>query len=87
MPTVLRRGGFNVLIRLPPREHGPPHVHVVRGDCECEFWIDPAAVRVKAVHRMRYTEVAQAFRLVADELDFLLAEWRRFHGSEDPNQD
>jgi hypothetical protein len=28
MPTVLVQGGFKVRILLPPREHGPAHVHV-----------------------------------------------------------
>ena len=28
MPTVLHIDGFQVRIFLPPREHGPAHVHV-----------------------------------------------------------
>ncbi|MBA3345692.1 MAG: DUF4160 domain-containing protein [Gemmatimonadales bacterium] len=34
MPTVLVQEGFRVRIYLPPREHAPPHVHVVRSGAE-----------------------------------------------------
>ena len=44
MPTVLHRDGFRVVIWLPPREHGPAHVHVFARGGECEFWIAPGSV-------------------------------------------
>ena len=34
MPTVLDANGFQVRVLLPPREHGPPHVHVHKGGAE-----------------------------------------------------
>lgn len=87
MPTVLRRGGFSVLVRLPPREHGPPHVHVQAGGAECEFWIGRSAVRVKAIHSMTDRDVRAALAIVAAHARFLLSEWTRLHGDEDPQRD
>lgn len=37
-------------------------------------------VTVKAIHAMRVTAVRDALQIVADNLDFLLAEWTRLHG-------
>ena len=34
VPTVLRQDGFRVIVFLPPREHGPPHVDVQNTDGE-----------------------------------------------------
>ena len=67
-------------IRHPPREHGPPHVHVFSGEGECEFWISSEEVGVKAIYDMRASDVRDALAIVADNVHFLLAEWRRLHG-------
>ncbi|MEX2154227.1 MAG: DUF4160 domain-containing protein [Gemmatimonadaceae bacterium] len=80
MPIVLRANGFKVTIRHPPREHGPPHVHVFSGDAECELWIGSEEIGVKAIHGMRASDGRDALQIVADNVDLLLGEWRRLHG-------
>ena len=78
MPIVLRSNAFRIVILLPPREHGPPHVHVRSPGGEVVIQLEP--VHVRTVHRMRSVDVLNAVRLVESHLPHLLAEWRRYHG-------
>ena len=76
MPTVLRLGGWRVVIY--PSDHAPAHVHVV----------GPGWVVVVNLIGMEVREVIQADQRTANEVlrqlkvhqDALLSEWRRFHG-------
>jgi len=77
MPTVIQRDGFRVVIFLPPREHGPAHVHVCKAGTEVIITLDPIGVRV--VERMRPADVVQAVALVEDNRAHLLKEWRKRH--------
>jgi len=79
MPVVLTVAGFQVHIYLPPREHEPPHVHVVKGGTEVVVTLaNPPQVR--EVRRMSNRDAVRAYRIVSDHRAMLLAEWRRYHG-------
>lgn len=82
LPTVIRSGGFSVRILLPPREHGPPHVHVVRGGAEVVIRLGATGESVKLVevHGMKASNVVRAVRLVGIWKDDLLATWEAIHG-------
>ena len=79
MPVVLRHAGFAVSVLLPPREHGPAHVHVRLNDAWVAVSLSP--VSVKAVSGMRDVDIIKAIRLVEGNLDFLVEKWRLYHGS------
>ncbi len=83
MPTIIVEDGFRVVVFGPPREHRPPHVHVVKGT------VGPVIIRlaierrppaVWAVYGLADRDVLAAFRLVVKYHDRLLAQWRRIHG-------
>lgn len=82
MPVVLRHAGFAVRILLPPREHGPPHVHVTKGGGEVIIELpargDPQ--RIRGVFAMRNADVVAAFRIVEGHAELLMTHWRRHHG-------
>lgn len=82
MPTVLESDGFQVRILLPPREHGPPHVHVSRAGAEVVILLplDGEALAVRTVYRMRTADVIAAVRLVEAHLPLLTQLWRTYHG-------
>lgn len=82
MPTVLRAGGFRVVIFRPPREHRPPHVHVRNADGEVVIVLAAAgkAQIVREVTGMRADDVAAAFWIVEEHADYLLQRWREYHG-------
>ena len=82
MPTVLKDGGFHLRILLPPREHGPAHVHVrkARAVVVIDLPDDDKSVGIRKMRRMRDTNVLAAFRLVEANVELLLEHWRRYHG-------
>ena len=82
-PTVLSERGFAVRIYLQPREHGPAHVHVVKGDGEIIIRLgdDPSGIEIREVFRMREAEVRVALRIVSEHHAELVDAWRRYHGN------
>jgi hypothetical protein len=78
MPRVHEEHGYSVYILLPPREHGPPHVHVIRAGGELLVDLDPVGVR--RVYEMPARNIVRAVRIVEDNRDMLLAAWRSIHG-------
>ena len=82
MPTVLKVDGFQIRIRLPPREHGPPHVHVWKAGAFVV--IDLASgelpTRVRRVRGMRAADLVAAFQIVEGNVELLLKQWRKYHG-------
>lgn len=83
LPTILRHHGFRVVIYVPPREHGPAHVHVFRtaGE-ELVIWLGDASTgpSIGDAVGMRDADAVKAFRVVEAHHAFLLACWRAYHG-------
>jgi len=82
VPTVLKDGGFHLRILLPPREHGPAHVHVRKAGAVVVIDLPDAnqSLGIRKIRRMRETDVMAAFRLVEANVELLLEHWRRYHG-------
>jgi hypothetical protein len=83
MPTVFRGRGFQIRVLLPPREHGPPHVHVHKADgvVIIDLPVNGLPPRVRKVSRMRDVDVLAAVRLVEQMESGLQRHWERYHGS------
>jgi len=75
MVTVLRSGGFRVVIFT--NAHEPAHVHVF-GDGEAKVNLVETVELVWA-HAMSTAELRRAVRLVAEHRDELLTRWRVLH--------
>jgi hypothetical protein len=71
-----------VRIYLPPREHEPPHVHVVKGGTEVVIRLGDAEAlpQVGEVYGMRSADVMRAYRIVEANQALLLEKWRYHHG-------
>ena len=82
MPTDLRVGKFRVLILFPPREHAPPHVHVVSagGIAVITLAHNANKQRTMRLEGMTRADARQAERIVADHTTQLLEQWRLIHG-------
>lgn len=65
MTKAFEANGFRFYIRNPPREHGPPHVHVKKADAEVAINLSPGDGDdlVREVYRMRDADVVKAVRL------------------------
>jgi hypothetical protein len=81
MPIVLRVDGFAVRIFLPPREHTPAHVHVLKagGEVVIELGATDEQCRLREVHRMTDADVVRAFRIVEANLELLQKAWMQHH--------
>lgn len=76
-------GRFTVHVFAPPREHVPPHVHVFVDGDEVEIGLGDED-RAPYVRRIRGKvldrEVREALRIVMDNQERFLEEWRKLHG-------
>ncbi len=93
MPTIVTAPPFRVLILNPPREHGPAHVHVLKGKGKGESEVlinlgEPEvpggpweSVSVREIKGMREKDVVAAVLLVQEHLVSLRKRWRKIHGS------
>ena len=76
MPTIFRFGGFRIVVN--PRDHPPPHVHVLNADGYAVIEIEALAVR--RYRGMREPDVVRAVGVVAEHSGMLLEAWRTIHG-------
>ena len=89
MPTVVTAGPFRARVLNPPREHGPAHVHVGKGEGEVLVNLGAPETRggpwspvsVREVHGLSDTDVVRAVAVVQDNLKKLRDEWVRIHGT------
>jgi hypothetical protein len=82
MVRVYDSGGFRVYVYSPPREHQPPHVHVVSmngGEVLVLLGDDETAPSLWQNHHMSAADAREALRIVEEHQQQFLAEWRRLH--------
>ncbi|MEO5816301.1 MAG: DUF4160 domain-containing protein [Gemmatimonadaceae bacterium] len=78
MPNVFEADGFHIAVLLPPREHGPAHVHVTKAGEEISVNLEPVGLRKD--YGMRPANIVKAVRLVEANVKLLVTEWRKYHG-------
>ena len=80
MPTVLRQRGFDVAIR--PRDHGPPHVHVLHSGEEVVILLGVGDIvpRVRENRGMRERNVRKAMDIVTANNEMFWKEWQKIYG-------
>ena len=80
MPTVLRQRGFEIAVR--PRDHGPPHVHVLHGGEEVVILLGVGdnVPRVRENRGMRVRNVRKAMAIVTANNEMFLKEWQKIYG-------
>lgn len=76
MPTILKAGGFRVMIYF--NDHRPAHVHVVRGAEEAVFYLGDETTRpgIRENLGMSPKHLRAALSIVEDEQAKLLMAWR-----------
>jgi hypothetical protein len=82
MPTVHAEDGFQIRIYLPPREHAPPHVHVVKAGAEVIINLgeEGSHPEIREVHGMSDRDAVRAYRIVESVQAQLRRRWREYHG-------
>ena len=79
MVTVFRARGLH--IHIFKNDHEPAHVHVYRsGEVKINLAGADGLPEIIEVKRMKLRDAAKALALVAEQQEFLFAQWRRYHG-------
>jgi hypothetical protein len=73
-PTVFREKGYRFFFFS--REELRPHVHVVSGDGEAKFWLDPE-IELARNHRYSRPRLREIESIIEAHYDELIAAWRR----------
>ncbi len=81
MPIVKRIDGLRVVVY--PNDHRPAHVHVIGNDSEAVFDLHcPFGLpEVRENYGFSLKELGKIKDALAEDLNFLCAEWSRIHGS------
>ncbi len=80
MPTILRRSGFEFVIRT--HDHLPPHIHVLHGGTEVvlNLGIEGNLPFVREMRGMSDRQIRRALDIAVENNEIFLIEWRRIHG-------
>ena len=73
-PTVFREDGFRFFFFS--REEERMHVHIVSGDGEAKFWLEPEIELAKNHHYTR-KQLKQIEQLIEEHYNELVSAWRR----------
>ena len=80
MPTARRKDGFDFMIYL--LDHEPPHTYVWKAGKELVINLgdETQAPYIRDGNGMSNKDKRTALKIAAENQDFLIAEWERFHG-------
>jgi len=77
-PTVFRERGYRFFFFS--REESRMHVHVVSGDGEAKFWLDPEIELARNYHYSR-VQLKDVERLIEEHSDELVSAWQEHFGN------
>lgn len=77
-PTVFRERGYRFFFFS--REESRMHVHVVSGDGEVKFWLEPE-IQLAKNYRYSRRQLKEIESLIEDHYDELVSAWRDHFGS------
>ncbi len=77
-PTVFRENGYRFFFFS--REEERMHVHVVSGDGEAKFWLEPD---IEIARNYRYTikQLKEVEKLIEEHKNELISAWQEHFGS------
>jgi len=77
-PTVFRERGYRFFFFS--REEPRIHVHVISGDGEAKFWLEP---EIELAKNFRYSrkQIKEIEVLIEEHYDELISAWREHFGS------
>jgi hypothetical protein len=77
-PTIFREKGYRFFFFS--REEPRMHVHVVSGDGEAKFWLEPD-LQLARNYRYGRQQLKEIESLIEDHYDELVSAWQRHFGS------
>lgn len=77
-PTILREDGYRFFFFS--REEPRKHVHVISGDGEAKFWLEPE-IELAKNHGLRRQQLRAVERLIEEHHDDFLRAWNKHFAS------
>lgn len=79
MGLIIENSKWKIRIFPPPREHGPPHVHVVAKGMDAEVKINLETLEVLGKTTFSKKAVKEIIRFIFENQDYLLKAWEQIH--------
>ena len=78
MPIILITK--NLKFYIYPKDHNPPHVHVIGADCEAKITI----LSLECIQNNGFSEkdISKIIKFLEDKIDILIDAWEAFHENE-----
>ena len=80
--TVIENGKWKIKVFAPPKEHGPPHVHVLAKGEKVEVRISLETLQVIGSTRFSKTTVKGIIKYIHENYEYLWKCWEALHGKE-----
>ncbi len=77
-PTVFREGGYRFFFFS--REEDRLHVHVISGDGEAKFWLEPDIELAKNYHYSR-KQLKDIEQLIEEHKNEIVSAWQEYFGN------
>lgn len=74
-PTIHREHGYR--FHFYSREEPRVHVHVVSGDGEAKFWLEPQ-IELAVNFRLTRSQLSDVERIIEEHIDEFRAAWRTY---------
>lgn len=81
--TVIENAKWKIKVFSPPKEHGPPHVHVIAKGERAEVKISLITLEVMGATKFNKRTVKGIVRYIYANYDYLWNCWEALHGNEE----
>ena len=81
--TVIENEKWKVKIYAPPKEHGPPHVHVIAKGEDAEVKVSLITLDVIGFTQFSKRTVKDIIRYIYENYEFLWNRWEALHGKDE----
>ncbi len=75
MPVILLTK--NLKLYIYPKDHDPPHVHVVGPDCEARFYI--LSLKCYQSYGFSKKDLKRLCKFLEENIDLLVQAWEEYH--------
>lgn len=79
MPTVLKILGWRFFF-YANENNEPIHIHAIKGNCECKYWLDVEKYDIKEAFSYSLTirDRREVRKIIFEHFDYIVKKWQAF---------
>ena len=79
MPTILLIAGWRIFF-YANEGNEPIHVHAIKADMECKFWIHPETFEISEALSFNLNPASkkEIRKIIFEHFDYIVSEWHKF---------